>query len=120
MIFWKGSNGKHSKLSNRQISKNRFKTDEFYLFRSADKRVLSAPKLILFVCLKGIVFVRYAEPGVKAHKSALRQTEKALKGIDRVARLRAVVTGYGNFRDFRIHPGYIRKIAQNILDAVPL
>ena len=55
--------------------------NEFYLFRSVDKLMFSAPKLILFFCLKGIVFVRYAEPGVKAHKSALRQTEKALKGM---------------------------------------
>ena len=94
--------------------------NEFYLFRSVDKLMFSAPKLILFVCLKGIVFVRYAEPGVKAHKSALRQTEKALKGIDRVARLRAVITGYGNFRDFRIHPAYIGKIGLNIVDAFPL
>ena len=94
--------------------------NEFYLFRYAYKLMLFAPKLILFVCLKGIVFVRYAEPGVKAHKSALRQTEKALKGIDRVTRLRAVITGYGNFRDFRIHPAYIGKKGLNIVDAFPL
>ena len=84
------------------------------MFRYAYKLMLFAPKLILFVCLKGIVFVRYAEPGVKAHQSALRQPEEALKGINRVARLRAEITGYGNFGYFGVYSADIRQIGLNI------
>ena len=88
--------------------------NEFYLFRYAYKLMLFAPKLILFVCLKGIVFVRYAEPGVKSHQSALRQPEEALKGINRIARLRAEIPRNGNFGYFGVYSADIRQIGLNI------